>query len=119
MRTKINFFFQLKSKIANDFLLYLLFNLKVEKVCPEFKTIYNSCESKVTMHFATLTLLLHLEALKSIMKYATDLQSQIEEARETVEPVRSLRRPSMVSETISYLSLNIIEDARKKSKNVT
>lgn len=74
--------------------------------------MYNSCESTVKVHFATLTLMLHLEALKSMLQYTTDLQTQLEETEQ--ELGESTTRSVRLSRTISTLSVSLLEDAKKK-----
>ena len=43
---------------------------KANKKGPEFETTYNNTEQKILVHFTTLEVLLHQEALLSIMDFA-------------------------------------------------
>ena len=47
-----------------------LFEMQANKKGPEFATTYNNIEQKILVHFTTLEVLLHQEALLSIVEFA-------------------------------------------------
>jgi hypothetical protein len=52
---------------------------QVDKSSPEFHSTYKSCESTLVLEFAKLGVVLHKEGLLSMIKFGTELQSDIEE----------------------------------------
>lgn len=88
----------------------------MDKISPEFHTIYESCESSLLVDFATLSINLHLEGLNSIMQYVTDLQMQIEEVQESAITLREIvsSKSMQLKKTLSTLSLSHIQEIKQK-----
>ena len=62
--------------------------IKANKKNPEFSTTYNNTEQKIKVHFTGLEVLLHQEALLSLLEFAQKLQPPPAPAAPTAEVVQ-------------------------------
>lgn len=77
----------------------------MDKKCPDFKTKYNRCESLLSLEFALLEVVLHQEVLQDLVKYATDLQVQIEDIQPlNAKSLEVVGSGSTLKRTLSTLS---------------
>lgn len=83
---------------------------QVDKKSPEFHSKHKSCEALLSLQFTSLNVILHQEALHSILKFATELQLQVDDILNTSSKVRNAmnavasvertRRLSSITETV-------------------
>lgn len=64
------------SDVENPYLFSVEF-LQVDKKSPEFHSKYNSCESTLALKFDCLSMVLHQEALLTLIRRVTDMQTEI------------------------------------------
>lgn len=62
------------SKLTFAFILWDVSALKANTDGPEFATTYQKTEQKITVVFMALEVMLHQEAILSVMEYAQSLQ---------------------------------------------
>lgn len=72
---------------------------------PEFHSKYHSCESNLFLEFSSLNLLLHQESLQELMKFAMDLQADLNDTMAiNIKPVKSKGPRSSLSKQLSVVS---------------
>ncbi|XP_031336343.1 vacuolar protein sorting-associated protein 13 isoform X2 [Photinus pyralis] len=103
--------------------------IQVNKLSPEFHTKHQSCESRLILNFTKLNVTLHQEGLLALLKFGTDLQTQIEDVTsnakgESYEEVGKIRRLSSVAESFvsdlkaSKTATNLLNVVKKKKSTV-
>ncbi|XP_017782476.1 PREDICTED: vacuolar protein sorting-associated protein 13C isoform X2 [Nicrophorus vespilloides] len=106
-----------------DFLFNVKF-LQVDKKSPDFVTKYEACEALLSVDFAILALRLHQEGLQDLMRFANDLQCQL---NDITEKPRQKSRISRLSSTSSSTSrrrsgslhrLSVISHISEKQLNI-
>lgn len=81
--------------------------IKVNKNSPEFHSKYHSCEVLLTLEIKKLDLFLHQEGIQEIMKFVSELQSQLKLLEN--DPTEMLEKQSseILKRTLSTLSENM------------
>lgn len=70
------------------------FSLQANKKAPDFATTYNNTEQKISVHFTSLEVLLHQEALLHVMAFAQKLAPPPAPAAAPVEPSKPSEVPT-------------------------
>lgn len=88
----------------------------MDKSSPEFHSKYHSCESNLFLEFSSLNMLLHLESLQELIKFAMDVQSDLNDIM-SAKPKLKLQHPSSTRMRGSF-SRQISEIGIKSSKQL-
>ncbi|KAF5289221.1 hypothetical protein FQR65_LT00109 [Abscondita terminalis] len=89
---------------TNEYLIVVKY-IMVNRLSPDFHSKYQSCETRLILDFSMLNITLHQEGLLGLLKFATDLQSQIKDitsSEEQAEERTAIRKLSSVAESLTF-----------------